>query len=1315
MGRNGKPALTSALVLLLAVTSVMASDWPTYRHDLARTGCTNESLGAPLVLRWVYTSTHEPRPAWSGPGTRPREGFLLHNRVDFDDAFHVVVAGDRLYFGSSADDKVYTLSATTGEELWSFFTGGPIRLAPTLWDGRLFVGSDDGFVYCLKADTGELVWKVRGGPAEERLLGNERMISRWPIRSGVLVDDGVAYFGAGVFPHENVYLVAVRAEDGRVVWRDDSISEADAYQNEFSPQGYMLAAATRLFVPSGRALPVAFEKSTGQLAFNRKYAWRSEESGGNIGGTYALLVDNQIYTGSEDHLLALDQQTGRTGFAWFPGRRLTVSGDMAYMATAKEILALDRTAYAEASKRRNSLEFKIKALRTQLSTATAAARPKVQEDIKLATQDLAQHNREKIEPTVNWRVTCPHDAELILCENLVLAGGQDEVCAFSRQNGECVWKAAVEGNARSLVIANGHLYVSTDKGRICGFTPGQTGGIEGRIVRHSKPSVSDPYPQDALTPIYRAAAEAIVMESGLTKGYCLVLGAEQGRLALELAKRTSLQIVGIEPDPAKVQTARKALDAAGLYGARVVIDQGDPSALPYSDYFANLIVSDSLLLTGKTPGDATQLAKHLKPCGGVICLGVPAGKLGKLGPVSAGDLADWLGQLRLGRCRISQTNGLWAILKRGPLPGAGQWTHQYANAGNVTCSNDRIVSGPLGLLWFGEPGPAPMVNRHDAAAAPLVVNGKTFIQGENTVMAQDSYNGTLLWQRDIPGAVRTRLKQKECGNLAASDDSFFVALPDRCLRLDAETGETLATYSLPVKASGSASQWGFLAYVDGILYGSAMTRVGVSDRVFAIDSRNGEVLWQHDAKNIGNLTLALGDGWLFFIDSSLTREQRDELLRQDKSRLASLKGEEARQAEEAMKKRDLRLAVALDARTGGKLWETPVDVTDCSNIGVAAGDLMAIYNDGVLLLCGANANGHYWKQFLAGQFSERRLVALSGRTGEKLWACDANYRHRPIVVGDMIVAEPWAYDLKTGQQRTRPNPISGVEAPWQFLRPGHHCAALSACPQMLLMRSGFTAYYDLHDDSGIRHFAGHRPGCWINTIPADGLVLVPEASAGCLCLFPIMCSVALEPRPDHYRWGIYSAKGSNTPVQQLAVNLGASGDLRAPQGALWLAYPRPKLPADRAAMGFALDLKVEFFPGGEYVAHATAPQATVGPECPVRSSFAQGVKRCTLPLRGETDGPAEYTIRLYFPPVADSAANKATFDIKLQGNVVATAFDPAQSSQGAFLELTGVRVDRNLEIEFVPADKATAPALSGLEAICESPGAGAKTKQVALE
>jgi hypothetical protein len=108
-------------------------------------------------------------------------------------------------------------------------------------------------------------------------------------------------------------------------------------------------------------------------------------------------------------------------------------------------------------------------------------------------------------------------------------------------------------------------------------------------------------------------------------------------------------------------------------------------------------------------------------------------------------------------------------------------------------------------------------------------------------------------------------------------------------------------------------------------------------------------------------------------------------------------------------------------------------------------------------------------------------------------------------------------------------------------------------------------------------------------------------------------------------------------------------------------------------------------------------------------------RRCTLPLRGDADGPAEYTIRLYFPPVAGSGADQATFDIKLQGNVVAKAFDPGQSQQGASLELTGIRVDHNLELEFIRADEKIMPALSGFEAICTSPATGTKTTQVALE
>ncbi|MHC4641112.1 MAG: outer membrane protein assembly factor BamB family protein, partial [Planctomycetota bacterium] len=1112
---------------------------------------------------------------------------------------------------------------------------------------------------------------------------------------------------AGIFPHENVYLWALRAEDGTVVWKNDTISAGSAYRDDFTPQGYLLANRTQLFVPSGRALPVAFDRTTGKIVFNRKYGWRDDQTGGVIGGTYALLADEQIYTGTQKHLLALDQKTGVRGFAWFPGRRLTVVGEMAYLATGTELVAMDRSAYAKTSKLRNSLERKVKSLEYSTRRATGNNRKKLQGDLKTAREKLESHQQENIKPTIKWRIPSKCDAELVLTSNLVFAGGQGQVNAFNRENGKEVWSAKVEGKARGLAIAQGRLYVSTDEGKIYCFASGKIAKEKTPVSMIPPPPVVNPYPEDKLTAIYEAAAEAIVMETGITKGYCLVIGAEQGRLAYQLAKRTELTIVGVEPDAEKVRAARLALDAAGLYGERVTIDQGELSALPYSNYFANLIVSDSLLLNGQIPDELGKVARHIKPCGGVICLGMPSNAPGKNNNIYSEKLRQSLARLELGQSRASETSGFWVTLKRGPLAGAGKWTHQYAEPGNTACSDDRILSGPLGVLWFGEPGTAPMVNRHNAAAAPLAVNGRLFIQGENNVMAYDSYNGALLWKRTLPGAMRTRLKKIECGNLAASEDSFFVAVGEKCLRLDAETGRTLATYNLPAAPEGVWPKWGYLAYVDGILFGSTFTQTGVSDSVFAIDTRDGNRLWSYKGKNIANLTIAIGDGWIFFVDSSLTPEQREELLRQDKSHLINLSAKEAKKAEERAKRFDARLAVALDARTGGKLWTKPVDVTDCSKIGIGGGELTAMYRDGILILCGANANGHYWRQFLSGQFSRRRLVALSAINGDKLWALDANYRHRPVIIGDTVLAEPWAFDLKTGEQKMRNHPLTGAQTPWQFLRPGHHCGAISACPQMLLMRSGFTSYYDLRDDSGIRHFSGHRLGCWINAIAADGLALAPEASAGCLCLFPIMCSVALEPRPDNQRWGIYSADGANTPVRRLAVNLGAPGDRRDSDGQLWLGYPRPALPGDRAAMGFSFELQTEFIDGGGYIHRNSETESVTGTESPwVFTSCGRGLKRCVLPLQGKEDKQAEYTVRLYFAELENEQAKKRIFDIKLQGDTVLGGFDVVKEAgaphKAIVREFKDIQVKDNLEIELVskgknPSSMNEMPILCGVE------------------
>ncbi|MFC1758325.1 PQQ-binding-like beta-propeller repeat protein, partial [Planctomycetota bacterium] len=269
----------AVLCTMLFVSVSHAEDWPTYMKDNTRVGRTSDTLATGLSEHWVRTSATPPQWAWPGPGEKVIEGLKLRHRARFDDVFHVAIVGERVFYGSSVDNAVYCVAADSGEVLWRFVTSGPIRLAPTVADSRVYVGSDDGNAYCLDAASGERIWQFHPGPQDDRILARGRMSSRWPVRTGVLIDDGIAYFGAGVFPHETVYLCAVNADTGAVIWKNDTISQRDAGRNDLTPQGYLLATAERIFVPSARTLPAAFDRATGKML-------HKQTSGGKqIGGS----------------------------------------------------------------------------------------------------------------------------------------------------------------------------------------------------------------------------------------------------------------------------------------------------------------------------------------------------------------------------------------------------------------------------------------------------------------------------------------------------------------------------------------------------------------------------------------------------------------------------------------------------------------------------------------------------------------------------------------------------------------------------------------------------------------------------------------------------------------------------------------------------------------------------------------------------------------------------------------------------------------------------------------------------------------------
>lgn len=1352
MNRLRRFGLVGLALVWTAAAAASGSDWPTYRRDNARSGVTRERLRFPLSPCWTYQPLQGPKPAWGDPNPRKVGGFygsVEGRRVHFDDVFHAVVADGTLFFGSSADGKVYALEAATGKERWTFFTGGPVRLPPSVVRGKVYVGSDDGWVYCLAARDGKLVWKFLAAPNDRKVLGSGRMISLWPVRTGVLVDRGVAYFASGIFPAEGVYLFAVNAEDGKLVWCYDAGGASP--QSRFSPQGPMLASETTLFVPTGRVSPFAFERATGKLLHQPSF-------GHDIGGTYALLADECVFTGTEQ-LIGYSQKPPFRRFAWFEGRQLAVARDGYYLATGREMIALDRDMYPKASlaqqgiiARRDRLtepltlaRQRVKALEATIQEETedlavldkelaelaakAAADDKGLATLKAQREELAKgleanikslpaakaavenlqkqaaDLREKVKEaeaelakTFRWRVPCDCAEALIVADDALIAGGKGKVIALSMRDGETLWAAEVEGTAKGLAVADGCLYVSSDTGAIHCFAQGTA--KPPHVVRPE----AKPFPADDLTPAIQAAADHIVKTTGITRGYCLVLGNDTGRLAYELAKRTELQIYAACFNPDRAPAARKALDEAGLYGSRVVIEEVAPDRIPYSDYFADLIVSEGALTRGMLPADPKEAFRMLRPIGGTLLIGQPEAAKGKAKPLSAATLRNWLAKMEADGGEVTEEGGTWLKLTRGPLPGAGSWTHQYADPANTTCGDDQLVKCPLGVLWFGDPGPGDMIERHPRAPAPLSVNGRFFVQGFNVLMAYNAYNGLKLWRREMPGAMRQGVSH-EASNLAANADSLFVAIGDKCHRLDAATGETKFTYSLPPAKDAKPHTWGYVALVGDTLYGSRSAARMTCDQLFALDIATGQPRWVHEGKSIAHSSISIGDGQVMFVEASVTPEQRQEALKERLAAIARLKGEEKLKGERELKAATVRLVVALDAATGKPLWQKPMDLTGCGG-GQYWCALGTIYAKGLLAIFGVYSDGHYWQQFFAGQFNQRRIVVVDAKTGAEVWSKKIGYRVRPLVIGDTLHAEPWAFDLRTGAQRMHRNPITGLEEPWQWARPGHHCGCPSASPHTMFFRSFCFGYYDLVGDHGIMHFGGQRPGCWINLIPANGLLVAPEASSGCQCPFPNICTVVMQHREESRAWGFYSVAGPVSPVKALGLNLGAGGDRRDASGTLWLGFPRPG-----GSLVAKFPASVSLLPDGAYFELDPARVKVEGTDKPwVFRSGARGIRGCLLPLIESGEGTARYTVRLAFAEVDGAKPGTRVFDVKLQDRPVLQTFDIAKEAGGPnkalIKEFPGIEVKDKLKLEFIPrTPKPTPqqmPILQGIEVVREA-------------
>ena len=430
------------------IVSDKATAWKTYRHDNRRSGVTSASLDFPLNSRWVHRSPLPPQMAWTGPAKwdaySGNSG--LQSMRNFDPCFYVTSDGESVFFGSSADDAIHSLDLKTGKEKWVHFTGAAVRLPPTIANGKLYFGSDDGFAYCCDKASGALVWRTRAATGSRHITSNRKLMSLWPVRTGVLVEGRQAVFAGSLVPWEKSYLCAVDALSG-------GVEGEMGFRRELANvtlQGALLASSKKLFVPQGRAAPLAFDRKDGM------------QSGkiGEAGGVFCILSEDDMLFAGPPHQKERDDQIrvadldSNAAVASFTGtNRILVAGDLAWLATDGKLKCLNRSQNVQA-------QDKIRKIQNDLKKKTISAEQ---------AKPLLQEAQKQLKDAWKWEVESDVPFDMVKAGDAMIVGLNGSVRAYSAVDGKLLWQGDLAGTAHGLAIVEGMLLVSTDLGHIHAF------------------------------------------------------------------------------------------------------------------------------------------------------------------------------------------------------------------------------------------------------------------------------------------------------------------------------------------------------------------------------------------------------------------------------------------------------------------------------------------------------------------------------------------------------------------------------------------------------------------------------------------------------------------------------------------------------------------------------------------------------------------------------------------------------------------------------------------------------------------------------
>lgn len=274
---------------------------------------------------------------------------------------------------------------------------------------------------------------------------------------------------------------------------------------------------------------------------------------------------------------------------------------------------------------------------------------------------------------------------------------------------------------------------------------------------------------------YGEESGQVLNRLAISRGICVILGDPEGSIVSRAAGDTEHLIYVQLESPEQVARLRRRMDAAGLLGRRVWVEQGDLSHLHLADNLADALVAVN---------DATSISRDE-----VLRVLRPGGK------ALVGD---------------------HDLVKPSP-PGVDDWSHPYHGPDNNPQSLDQVCRAPYLTQFLAEPYYAPLTQVAVASAGRVfkAFGHVAFHEREepflSKLVAFNGYNGTILWKRDLtPGIMVHR------NTIIATPDVLYYGDDQSCKLIDTETGKVLDEIIPPIEVAGGTF-WKWLGLEDGVL------------------------------------------------------------------------------------------------------------------------------------------------------------------------------------------------------------------------------------------------------------------------------------------------------------------------------------------------------------------------------------------------------------------------------------------------------------------------------------------------------------------